>query len=48
VPTAVGAVVDEEYVVPPVPTYVYVAPEIASGFERVPVVTDTVGDTAEL
>jgi hypothetical protein len=27
--------------------YVYVAPEIASEPERVPVVTDTVGDTAE-
>ena len=31
---------------PPVPTYVYVAPEMASEFARVPVVTETDGDTA--
>ena len=31
---------------PPVPTYVNVAPEMASEFARVPVVTETDGDTA--
>jgi len=47
VPTAVGAVANGPYEVPPVPVYVYVAPEIASEPESEPLVTDTVGDTAE-
>lgn len=45
VPTAVGAVVDGPYVVPPVPVYVNVAPDNALLKASEPVVTDTVGAT---